>query len=115
MSKFSSAVVAAFAGLLALGPLSTAAWAQYVPSATPEYFVEGGQNVEAFGQATGNTTGVGGGYGSAASSAAVSAGLSASVGGQSIIPTSDTGNYYDAEASANSNCRVSALLRTRIA
>jgi|HubBroStandDraft_1064217.scaffolds.fasta_scaffold02261_2 MYXO-CTERM domain-containing protein len=100
MSKLSSPVGAAFVALLAPGLLSTAAWAQYVPSAVPQYFVEGGTDVFAFGHATGNTTGVGGGYGSAASTAAVSAGLSASASGQSIVPSLDTGNYYDAQASA---------------
>jgi hypothetical protein len=88
--------------LLALGLLPTAAWAQYVPSAVPQYFVEGGTDVFAFGHATGNTTGVGGGYGSAASTAAVSAGLTASASGLSIVPSLDTGNYYDAQASAGS-------------
>jgi MYXO-CTERM domain-containing protein len=100
MSKFLSPVGAAFVGLLALGLLPTAAWAQYVPSAVPQYFVEGGTDVFAFGHATGNTTGVGGGYGSAASTAAVSAGLTASASGLSIVPSLDTGNYYDAQASA---------------
>jgi MYXO-CTERM domain-containing protein len=100
MSKFRSPAAAAFVGLLAL---SSAAWGQYVPSATPQYFVEGGQDVRAFGHATGNTTGVGAGYGSAASSAAVSPGLSASASGQSIVPTIDTGNFYDAQASASAS------------
>ncbi len=95
-------LTAATVGLLALGSLRTAAWAQAIPTAEPEYYSGEGVNFT-FGSSTTTTTGVGGQYGTAITSASVSQALSVSATGQAIIPALDAGNYYDAASSGGAS------------